>query len=263
MTAKKWWGKTSFNVGEIKVWTIGDRRIVVQRLAKEWLVWNEETPLESNATIAVKGLKTSNTLGEHPFSRHLFTQTDDYLDISLSLADRPIVARPSSKLNIPPGQQVELYVSTPLWFVAKQKGGNFPIVDIPFWRPSDSWFGISTMIGELCYAKYTEAKVDLSLLKRRPHRAITPVMIKNEHDEPLLIERISLPAPFLGLYADSQHQFWSDKIEITHHSDTEKAGLSINKQAPKYMQGEIEVVSSARIDSSNNHFIRSIKSLLA
>ena len=263
MTAKKWWGETSFKIGEIKVWSIADRKIAIQRLAQEWLVWNEETETESDATIGIKNLKTNSTLSEHPFSRHLFSQTLDEIDVSLSLADRPIVARPASKLNIPPGQQVKLYVSTPLWFVAKQKGSEYPIVDIPFWRPSDSWFGISTMIGELCYAKYTDARVDLANLKKRQHRAITPVIINNEHNEPLSIERINLPAPVLGLYVDKQNQFWSDQVEITHHSDTEKAGLKINKYPPKYLQDEMEVISRARISSSDNHFIRSIKSLLA
>lgn len=263
MTAKKWWGVTSFKIGEIKVWSMADRKIAIQRLAQEWLVWNEETDTESTAAINIKNLKTNNTLGDQPFSRHLFSQTNNEIDISLSLADRPIVARPASKLNIPPNQQVKLFVSTPLWFVGKQKGSDYPIVDIPFWRPSDSWFGVSTMMGELCYAKYTDARVDLANLKRRPHRAITPVIIKNEHDEPLTIERINLPAPVLGLYVDKQLQFWSDQVEITHHSDTEKAGLSINKHPPAYIQENMEVISSARVESSNNHFIRSIKSLLA
>jgi hypothetical protein len=263
VTAKKWWGKTSFNDGEIKIWTIGDRKIAIQRLAKEWLVWNEETSFESTAAINLKGLKTINTLGEHPFSRHLFTQTDEHLNISLLMADRAIVARPASKLNIPPGQHVALYVSTPLWFVGKQDNCEFPIVDLPFWRPSDSWFGSSTMVGELCYAKYTEARVDLANLKKRPHRAITSVLINNQHDEPLTIERINLPAPFLGLYANAENQFWSDQIEITHNSNKDKSGLKINKLPLIEKQSNLEVISTARIELSDNHFIRSIKSLLA
>lgn len=260
--SKKWWGDITFEIDDIKVWNIGDRRIAIQRFEKEWLIWNAETSSESASQISLKSLKTSNTLADVPYSRHLFKQTHEILHISPSLADRSIVARPASKLNIPPGEQIELYVSTPLWFTVKPKSKSVDIADIPFWRPSDSWFGPTTMDGELCYAKYTDAKISLTKLEKRSHRAITPVLIKNEHREMLSIERINLPAPFLTLYADKEQQFWSDKIEITHHSDTQKAGLRLRNHPPEQLNDDAEVVSAARLASHDSHFVRSIKSLL-
>jgi len=263
MTANsKWWGNITFNINDIKVWNIGERKIAIQRFEKEWLIWNAETHTESAAQISLKSLKTSNTLADVPYSRHLFKQTEETIIISPSLADRSIVARPASKLNIPSGEQIELYVSTPLWFTVKPKSKPIAIADIPFWRPSDSWFGPTTMEGELCYAKFTDAKISLAKLEVRYHRAVTPVLIKNEHNEMLTIERINLPAPFLTLYADKQQQFWSDKIEITHHNDTQKAGLRLRNKPPVQAGSDVEIVSEARLASHDNHFVRSIKSLL-
>jgi hypothetical protein len=263
MTAKKkWWGDISFDIDGIKVWTMGERKIAVQRLSKEYLIWNAETHSESTSPVTLKTLKSTQTLTDVPFTRHLFTQTHECMHITPALADRPIVARPASKLNIPPGEQIEIYVSTPLWFVVKPPSTSYMVADIPFWRPSDSWFGPSTMEGELCYAKYTDAKVSLAKLEKRPTRAITPVLIKNEHDETLTIERINLPAPFLTLYADTNQQFWTDRIEITHHNETEKAGLRLTNHPPSQLESDAEIVSIARISSHGNHFVRSIKSLL-
>tara|TARA_R110002111_G_scaffold145526_1_gene212016 strand:+ start:952 stop:1086 length:135 start_codon:yes stop_codon:yes gene_type:complete len=39
------------------------------------------------------------------------------------------------------------------------------------------------MEGEMCYAKYTYAKVALENIEMRSHRAITTISISNEHDE--------------------------------------------------------------------------------
>ena len=165
--AKKWWGEVSLVVDEIKVWSMGDREIAIQRLDKEWVVWNNERGSENTSEISVKSLKTTKTFSNVPYSRHLVTQTTGTINILPMLADRPIVARPATSLNILPGELVELYISSPLWFLMKLKLKPSPIVDIPFLRPSDSWFGPSAMEGELCYAKYTDARVNLAQMNNK------------------------------------------------------------------------------------------------
>lgn len=260
---KQWWGETTFEVGEIKEWSIGKRKIAVQRLEKEWLVWNQELASEASANITTKSLKTSKSYNDLPHSRHLLNQTQGNLIVVPMLADRSIVARPATILNILPGEQVQLYVSSPLWFCLKTTSHNLPMLDIPFFRPSDSWFGPSTMEGELCYAKYTDAKVDLSLLEKRAHRAITKVLIINQHTETLKIERINLPVPFLTLYEDNQHGFWTQEVEITHNCDNNKAGLRLRKRQPEALQGSGNIVSNARQITDTHHFVKSIKHLLS
>ena len=257
-----WWGDTSLALDEIKVWSLGARKIAIQRLDREWVVWNKELDSESTSQINVTSLKTANTFSDVPYSRHLVMQTTDTIHISPMLADRPIVARPATSLNILPGEQVELYISSPLWFLMTLNTNALPIVDIPFLRPSDSWFGPSTMEGELCYAKYTDARVNLAQIEKRGHRAITPVLIKNQHTETLVIERINLPAPFLSLYTDEQQDFWTQKVEITYHSDSDKAGLRLKSTPLNMGVGNMNLVTDARQASDNHDFVKSIKSLL-
>jgi hypothetical protein len=260
---KQWWGETAFAVNEIKEWSIGKRKIALQRLEKEWLVWNQELTNESSANINIRSLKTTEDYNESPYSRHLLNQTEDSIIVVPMLADRPIVARPATLLNILPGEQIQLYVSSPLWFCLKTTDHSVPMLDIPFFRPSDSWFGPSTMEGELCYAKYTDAKVDLSKLEKRAHRAITKVLIINQHTETLKIERINLPVPFLTLYEDNQLGFWTQEVEITHNSDNDKAGLRLRKRLPEGIQSSDNIVSNARQMIDSNHFVKSIKHLLS
>lgn len=259
---KNWWGDASLALDEVRVWSLGDRKIAIQRLSKEWVVWNKELDSESTSKITITSLKTAQTFSEVPYSRHLVNQTTDTINIFPMLADRAIVVRPATSLNILPGEKIELYISSPLWFLMKFDHKSSAIVDIPFLRPSDSWFGPSTMEGELCYAKYTDAKVNLAQIEKREHRAITPVAIKNQHTETLVIERINLPAPFLTLYADEQQSFWTQEVEITYHSDSDKSGLSLKHTPPVQGTGDMVLISKARQISDNHQFVKSIKSLL-
>lgn len=260
--AKIWWGAAKLAVGEIKVWGMGERKIAVQRLDKEWVVWNIEMATDSACEIKVADIDSSHPLPQTPHSRHLVKQTSESISISPLLADRPIVARPATSLHILPGEHITLYVSSPLWFEMKLADKAPSLVDIPFLRPSDSWFGPSTMEGELCYAKYTDARVNLGQIEVRDHRAITPVLIKNQHTDTLVIERVNLPAPFLALYADEQNDFWTQEIEITYHSDSAKAGLRLRDTPPDRGKGKMRLVANARQVSDSHHFVKSIKSLL-
>ncbi|MBU3003746.1 hypothetical protein [Paraglaciecola arctica] len=258
----KWWGDVSLALDEVKVWDLGKRMIAIQRLHKEWVIWNKESDSESTSQIAVHSQKSADTFSDVPYSRHLVNQTSDSINISPMLADRSIVARPATSLNILSGEHIELYVSSPLWFLMKLKLKTAPVVDIPFLRPSDSWFGPSTMEGELCYAKYTDARVNLAQIEKRDHRAITPVIIKNQHTETLTIERINLPAPFLTLYTDENQDFWTQEVEITYHSDSNKTGLRLKGSPPNKGTGKMMLISQARQLSDSHHLVKSIKNLL-
>ena len=77
------------------------------------------------------------------------------------------------------------------------------------------------------------------------------------------MSRLSVPTPMLSLYCDEQHQLWSNKVIITHHSDTAKAGLNIPKETPLHAKGKTTMVSAARQEHDGLHLVRSIKNLLA
>ena len=119
------------------------------------------------------------------------------------------------------------------------------------------------MAGELCYSKYTDAKITLDNIQKRSHRAITTISISNEHDELLTIERISLPTPLLDLYFDSNNQLWTDTVSLIHHLDGDRPSFGIKSLAKESAKIELTLISPAREIADSNTFMRSIKSLVA
>ncbi|MDU0355212.1 hypothetical protein RS130_16060 [Paraglaciecola aquimarina] len=259
----KWWGDINFKVDQIKAWRIGERKICVQRKPSEWLVWDQHTSEENFEPLVLEESSNEQSLSDVVPKRYLLNKTLGSLNVAPLLANRSVIVRPSSTLNVLPGEKVELFVSSPMWLAFYSHVNSSPISDIPFWQPSDSWFGPSTMVGELCYSKYTEAKVNLTNIQKRSHRAITTISISNEHDELLVIDRISLPLPFLNLYVDSSEQFWTDKICLIHHLDGDRPSFRIDKLMKNNAQSALELVSMAREKTDEHTFMRSIKSLVA
>ena len=260
---KKWWGDINFEINEVKTWRIGSRKISVQRKYAEWLIWNEETNDESFEQLVLEDAVSIDGFTDIQPKRYLVNKTQDALRVAPLLANRSIIVRPSSTLNILPGEKIELSVSSPLWLAFFNIGSTLPISDLPFWLPSDSWFGPSTMVGELCYSKYTDARVSLQNIPKRSHRAITTISILNEHDELLTVDRINLPIPYLNLYADASEQFWTDKVCLTHHLDTARPSFYIKSLTKERDKSAITLVSHAREVADAHTFMRSIRSLVA
>jgi hypothetical protein len=116
-----------------------------------------------------------------------------------SLADRPVVVRPYSPLTIPGRNKITLYVSTPLWL--QVEFSEQVKRELPSHQLSDTWMGALTGQGELCYGSHTHARLDRDLLPNRPFRAISPITIHNKSGNDCTLERLSIPAPFLSLFA--------------------------------------------------------------
>ena len=264
-----WWGKHHLALNQRWCWYMGQRAFVIERRESEWIVSNIETAEESNDELKSDDCQHTpfNLINEKQQKkgsvvRYLQANTPDTLTILPYLADRSVIARPSHPLHILPGQQVYLYVSTPLWFTASVADIDVKMLDLPFWRPSDSWFGASKSDGELCYAKYTDARLELSMIERRPHRAITPIKIINRHKDTLMIERLNLPVTLLNLYSDQDGQLWTQSCTITRNANHDAAELDLAKHAPTEATGAKHVVSP-RIKSEKPTLIKSLSSLFA
>jgi len=262
MTTEVWWGEYSFEQLQQRVWQVGGRAIILRRLANEWNSWNIEAEEELDEPIQCKDNCTVEYDEQLIHGRFLQQNTSDSIRVLPLLADRSIVARPATPLTLLPGQRSRLYVSTPIWFQAKSLPSEALLLDIPFWRPSDSWFGSSTREGQIVYAKYTSARIQLDKLERKSHRAITPITVINIHKEALVIERINVPVTLLHLYSDSTQQLWTTSIEVKREEDNGNVELTLEKQAPP--EANIaQLVNSPREASEGNRLIRSISSLFA
>lgn len=271
----KWWGDLTVAKGQAMAWSIGGRSLVLERKASEWNSWDYETPEEQYGplicrTMGAQALQAlqiqfsdSKAGGKaQGFVRHLQRHTGGQLCIRPALADRSIVVRLSSPVRLLAGEKARIYVSTPLWFQAFAMPAYLMMLDTPFWRPSDSWFGANTREGEFCYAKYTDARLELDLLTPRAHRAITPIEVDNKREAPLEIERLSIPVPLLSLYSDNHNQLWTQLLTVTRDEGDEFAELVLARQAPEEALGAT-LVADPRIKIEKHAFTRALSSLFA
>ncbi|WP_342807616.1 DUF432 domain-containing protein [Alteromonas sp. M12] len=256
-----WWGEFTFALSETKCWRIRERLIAIKRGQGEWTIWNHETTAEIDLPISTDKSISNESFEDVEFSRYLLENTSDTLLIEPSLADRAMVVRPSRPLVVLPEEQINVFVSTPLWMTILIPNHPLPMADIPFWRPSDSWFGPSTMEGDLCYSKYTDAKMDIKRLEKRSHRATTMVTIKNAQEKPLTIDKLNLPVPALKLYVNQDGEFWTDQVSIMQRLEHTKSVSHVRHSPPDKIQ-LMELVSESRELSKKSSFLSSIASLI-
>jgi hypothetical protein len=269
MTDDKWWGDFSFDNQQSKSWQIGERAITIKRSVNEWNCWNFDTEDEIDQPIVQRELTDNNQesdTAEKMFGRYLENHSEGKIRILPLLADRSVVTRPATPLTLLAGESARLFISTPIWFSAQTLTDHKTLptqqvfLDLPFWRPSDSWFGASTIDGQLCYAKYTSARVQLDHLEKRSHRAITPITVINHQHTPLVIERINVPVNLLHLYCDNHHQFWTSGITVTTENNSKNVEMHINQKVPTEVHS-YELISTPRIKSETNKLIRNISNL--
>jgi hypothetical protein len=257
VTQRPWWGATRVPLGSARRWRIGPLTLRVTRGEGEWRVERSvgDDPLEDALELAMEDdphaeMATTQT-GERPsvttVDRFGFAGDDDELTLEPALADRAIVSRPDSSFRLPGGERITLFVGTPLWLRLSVAGRL--LADVPIYRPSDSWFGQTTMEGEICYASRTVCRARLGETISRPHRALSAVQIENLADEPLPLERVKLPVPYLALYTATDGRLWTQDVVFERHVDgADRARLE--KHVPRHAEGA-KRLAEPRIDDSN------------
>ena len=256
-----WWGDYSLALQDSLLWRIGPFALQVQRREKEWLIWHlqkDTDEKEENTWSREKNICLNN--GEGDLKRYVFSQTEEALFVLPRLADRPVVAKATMPLNIQAGQQVEMYVSTPLWFSVSVHSIDATIQETPIIRPSDTWFGPSTMKGELCYASTTHGRLSLTDLPLRPHRAITQVKIDNQADKPLILTQLSLPTQYLSLFDTGEGGLWTEAVTLLNDDDSDLAKVSFSDSPPLPYMSAQQIVK-ARHKKENNMLLHTFSAL--
>lgn len=260
MSNNIWWGEFSLAPQETKCWNVGGRAFLIKRKVSEWNTWNIESSTEEDVDIFVSDGSNITLNSNMVTGRFLEKNTSNSIKVSPLLADRTMIARPASELSILAGEKIQLFISSPIWFCAQTLPSGKCLVDLPFWRPSDSWFGSSTIDGQLCYAKYTSAKTNLDELDFHPHRATTAITVFNSHNKALVINRINVPVNYLSLYSDNKNQLWTSRISIKIEGDSADVELVIDKNFSSEFEPH-SLVSSPRISSEHGKIIRRISHL--
>ena len=229
-----WWGQYEFDYDQVKLWHIGPLTLIIRCVKGEWQIAHERNEEfdETNTSFEVKD--TDRLPGAlATISRYVFSESNRVIYLNPLLADRPVISRPQIPFYLAPGEDVTLYVSSPLW-VSLEAGTSQTkqMEEIAIQQPSDTWFGPSTTVGEICYASSTHCRIDLAELPQRSHRAITPVLIRNQASTTLSLERLNVPTPLLALYSSADGQFWTPRITLVREKDGDLAALKIDSNPP-------------------------------
>ncbi len=225
----KWWGVFDVAEGLTASCSVGAVALCIQHAQSEWRIGYryEETDDETVLTAATT-IEAVNPLADSDVERFVDHSGSNRLVISPVLADRPVVTQPMQPFYLPTNEQTTIYVSSPVWLRIETGDPAKKLTELPSMQQSDTWFGPSTREGELCYAGRTNARLDLDEVPRQPHRAITPVTIRNEAKEPLQVEKLSLPVPHLEIYCDTDGSLWTNAVELVRSQDGELASVKIN-----------------------------------
>jgi hypothetical protein len=258
-----WWGKFELASGQTIQWSIGSLRLALERLPNEWQIaydWDQSSDPETvewartEVALEIRDLDCPNV------ERYVLDQANNVLWIRPALADRPVITRPFTPLYVPADEAITVFVSTPLWVRIEVDDPPKNLQEVPIRRLSDTWFGPSTMEGELCYADRTFARLSLENIPTRVHRAITRVTILNKATTQLLIDRLSLPVPYLSLFETAAGLLWTQSVTMVRTRDTGTASLQIEADPPEQAKGA-KPVGEPRLHPEQNMVVRAFEVL--
>lgn len=258
-----WWDQYSLDDGQTALWEIGPLKLAIQRQPNEWQIAYEQSEVFDPESTKWTHNPASPDMSELNFKnteRYVTGQPGKTLWMMPALADRPIITRPVIPLYVPAGEKTTIFVSSPLWVLIEVGDPPVKLQEMPILRPSDTWFGPSTMEGELCYASRTYARMNLENIPTRAHRAITQIIIDNKAGTQLLVERLNLPVPYLSLFEASDGLLWTEVVTMIRTRDTGMATFQTGKRPPKEAP-KAKLASEPREKPGQNMVIRAFGAL--
>jgi len=203
----------------------GDLTLAIHKLRFEWQLHYSWSQQDHHEAFSCRFLDSHPEKFDH-FDRIAMESSCSELLLMPTLADRPVVVRSYAPLIIPRKSRITLYVSTPLWIgihIENHVQKEFPVQQL-----SETWMGLLTGEGELCYGSHTHARLDKTLLLNLPYRALTPVTIKNKCKENLKLERLSIPAAYLSLF-EGETQLHTEPLTIVMEPESQRGVVQIGK----------------------------------
>lgn len=255
--SKPWWEPVALERGETRFWEIGPVRLWATRMAQEWRVSTRTGPDPLAADLSVAPGAGPPVDDDAAVTRYGFGDTPRLARLLPATADRPVVVESNSPFVVPGGEEVTLFMNGVLWLrfgVSESRSPTRPgldlppdpLLEMPFFRPSDTWFGRSTTTGELCYASRTAARFDLDKVPRQPHRAITRIQIRNRASRELLLEKLKIPVPHLSLFADESGHLWTESVTLEREEVDGTAKIRISDRPPD-LAGRTTLVAGPRV----------------
>lgn len=253
-TVNTWWLPVELATNQCWNVTIGPLSLYLTRQAQQWLLAYERVAATEDRRLfsSAAALCIPDQLKAE---RYVFRHSPTAFCLTPVLLERPVVVKTLQPLHIPPTEQVTLYISSPVSVRVSLQQPQQLLQEIAIIRLSDTWFGPSTQVGELCYADKTHARFNKDELPLRPHRAITPVSIQNSSKQLLSLNKISIPVPYLALYSAADGNLWTDPITLQHETAGGLARFKTSSLQTHNARG-ITLLNPARILPDKHNLIR-------
>lgn len=257
----RWWDPAEIAAGGRARWRIAGLEVVAARSEHEWrLSYRRLEPTPETAS----AWDFENDWREEPedgrVERHVFSATQGPCRLLPLLADRPVVSSPRIPVYLQPGEEATLYVGTPLWLAVEVGDPPTRLAELPVHRPSDTWFGSSTLEGELCYAARTRAALNVASLPELSDRAVTPVLLRNAAGTSLAVDRLKLPVPFLALWEGRGSLLWTGGVTLVRSAEGTMASLEVEGGAPRSLDAG-KLLTAPRQTSEPGRLIRAFSTL--
>lgn len=257
-----WWGDFTIETGATAEWKIGPLHIAVRRHAHELLVAHQEVE-DADLPEWQFAYSDPDLLGGEfsHISRYVFESAPERITVLPALADRPVVSRPFTPLTVPSGEKANIYVGTPLWFTLAEGEPSEVFLEIPIHRPSDTWFGPSTLDGEICYASRTFARLNIENLSPEADWAITRIQIYNNSAAPLPIERLNLPVPYLSVFHTPEDRLCTETVTMVQTRGEAMAEFTV-EQGPASTPSGATLIAGPRQAAQKGMLISAFSSLM-
>ncbi len=256
---RKWWEPVAVPCGYRLDCRIGPLSLQVYRGSREWRLSCSHVD-ESDAAPDVQIELLKGQSAAEQVERYVCSGDNDMLRLRPMLMDRPVVIQPRDPVFLPGGEDITLFLSTPLCLAVEVGDPAVMLREVPMVRLSDTWFGPSTREGEICYSGRTHARHTVEEVPRRQHRALTPAKIRNLAATVLPLNKLSLPVPALSVFVSGDGSFWTESISLLRTADADMAELKIEPGAPEYGVNT-ELISGPRREAGRSGFIRAFSTL--
>jgi hypothetical protein len=251
-----WWGKFDLQEGIGKRWQIGPLTLWVRRLAREWWIASRRSEKNGQIMEIAADELGEEWLSHNSFERYISSRAQPSLYLSPILADRPVVTRPVVPFHLCGGEQVTVYVHTPVWVRLEAGPDRQLLKEIATVRLSDTWFGSSTQQGELCYASRTHCRLDVREVPIRSYSAVTPVLIHNKVRGTLVLERLSLPVHYLSVYGTVEGGLWTQPVSMKWDEDN-TVSLDIVARPPAEV-GDARLLCGPHREAEKGGLVRAV-----
>jgi len=260
--ATAWFGRRTLDDGQCGRWQVGPFTLWARRSAREWHLACSTAPDAAVGEVRVElPSPVAEPAEDAELHRYAFRAAPAEITLTPALADRPVVVRPKAPLLLPPGEEVTVYASVPLWLEVGLGQPATAVLDRPLLRPSDTWFGASRRYGELCYSTRTAAHLDLAELTMLPHHAVAAVRLVNHGRTLLPVERLRLPIEQMSVYRCGQDALWPESGPLERQGDDTMAGVKLGS-GPPADAGPAELIRGPRTPTSRGLSIRAFSERL-